>query len=77
MTLMKQDWSNVRPETLKISLSPLDDFGMPMNRYAHEAALPGDPEDFAEFAKNAGKLVEATTLFVLTGKHPEEPNTSN
>lgn len=69
--IMQQEWPN-KHENIRISIAPLDEFGMPMNRFSHAGKLPSDPEDYERFAKNAGELVEATILFILTGERPEE-----
>ncbi|MEV5068880.1 hypothetical protein MRBLMI12_000436 [Microbacterium sp. LMI12-1-1.1] len=68
--IMPTDWQSP-PHGIRIALSPLDEFDMPMDRRGIIARVPSNPRDHQKYAADIAESVRRTILFILTGIEPE------
>ena len=61
------DWSG-HPHGIRVSIAPLDDFDMPMEKRGFKGDLPTDKAEYDAFADNVAASVRSTVMFILTGK---------
>lgn len=66
--ILPLNWEMSRPVKLNIGITPIDEFGLPVNRRGLVANMPTKPEHFAGFADEVAATVRATILHILEGK---------
>ncbi|QIG58569.1 hypothetical protein SEA_DEJAVU_25 [Microbacterium Phage DejaVu] len=69
---MNLDYEMPAPEKIQLSLTFLDQFGMPMERRGFQTNLPSSPDDRVKLAHSLGEMAEKTARFMLVVSNEEE-----
>lgn len=66
--LLPQNWESPIPAKLNVGVTPIDEFGLPVNRRGIVTPMPTNPEHFEGFADAVAASVRTTILHILEGK---------
>lgn len=66
--ILPLSWEMWRPDRISLSIAPLDEFRIPMNRRGIVTRLPSNPAQFEGFADAVAASVRSTIINILEGK---------
>jgi len=66
--ILPNDWEMPRFDRIAVSITPIDEFGLPQNRRGIRTPAPTDPKDYRKFADAIAETVRSTILHILEEK---------